>query len=76
MVKIEVFVQKNCGYCTDIEKKIKKLQVNGELKYPINFIDLDKNKKLFDRKKITGTPTIFVDEKEVSFNEMVKKCKS
>jgi len=74
MVEIEVFVQKNCGLCTDIEKKIKKLQKNGELKCPVRFIDLNKNEKLFDKKKIVGTPTIFVDGKEVNFDEMIRKC--
>ncbi|MDO8623151.1 MAG: thioredoxin family protein [archaeon] len=76
MVNVEVFVQKDCGFCTDAEEKIKKLQKSGELKCPIKFIDLDKNFKLFDKRKISGTPTILIDGKEVSLDEMIRKCKN
>ena len=76
MVTIEVFVQKDCGYCTETEEKINKLKEKGKLKCPVKFVRLEEgNEKLFDKKNVNSTPTIFVDGKESSFNEMVKKCK-
>ena len=76
MANIEMYVQGDCPYCIEAEKKIKNMKDCGELKCPVKIIKLNKkNYNTFVKKNVLSTPTILVDGKKCEIEQLKGMCK-